>query len=153
MKARAWLSLLIVAIGAALGALREFIFVNLNFHLDYLLNQRDRNYAHSVFRKWAGALDADQASALKWALALLFVATMALLTALLCRVRFGDHRYRKAVIVAFAGLGACALLCHLLGAWLPHARPVSVAMLHALQYPVPLLLVWAMSLLQPAGER
>ncbi|WKZ66651.1 MAG: hypothetical protein QY325_01710 [Flavobacteriales bacterium] len=145
MNRRDALSALWLALAVAAGAAREFFFVNLNYQLDYLVNRRDRNYAHSRFRRWAEGLDAGDLTAWKWLLAAAFVALTAALTVALARTRFGDHRYRTRILGAFAALAAFALACHLGAQAAPALRPVSIAVLHALQYPVPLLVVWALS--------
>lgn len=148
MSRRTLLSLLLLGAAIALGALREFLFVNLNYQLDFLQHARDRNYAHSVFRHWTAGWDAADALRMKWLLAAAFVAAMAALTVSLARVRLGDHRLRGLILGAYALLAAAALAGHAAAPAMPALRPIGIAVLHALQYPVPLVLVWVLSWLQ-----
>ncbi len=142
-KKRALMSLFWLGLASLLGAAREFVATNINFQIDFLSNSRERNYAHSVFRDWAQGWDLADAQRAKWLAAGAFMVSMAVLTAAMARTRFGDHRYAVPVMVFFAALGACAGICY----WANPAllRPVAIAILHALQYPVPVLLVWVLS--------
>lgn len=139
----------IFAVAVALGAAREFLFLNLNYHIDFLAHKRQVSYAHSLFRGWVQGMDLGDLLVLKWMLALLFIATMLLLAVVLARLLFGDHRYRRAIVAAFGLIGALALLLHGLAGVLPGAKATSVKLLHTLQYPVLLFFIWAASLLAP----
>jgi hypothetical protein len=145
-KKRALMSLLWLGLASLLGAAREFVATNINFQIDFLSNSRERNYAHSVFREWAQGWDLADAQRAKWLAAGAFMVSMAALTAAMARTRFGDHRYIAPILLGFAALGACAGICY----WTNPAllRPVAIAILHALQYPVPVLLVWVLSWLR-----
>ncbi|MBK9176773.1 MAG: hypothetical protein IPM46_10655 [Flavobacteriales bacterium] len=149
MKRRDALSALLLAVAIALGALREFLFVNLNYQLDFVLHKRTVSYAHSAFRRWAGDWDAEMLIRGKWLLSLAFIATTLFLTAGLARLRFGDHRLLRVTVVAFLTIGALAMLLQAVAARHPFAYPIAVQLLHALQYPIPLLLVWALSWRSP----
>ncbi|MEZ4757984.1 MAG: hypothetical protein R2817_14245 [Flavobacteriales bacterium] len=146
MRRRTLLALLMLA-AVLLGAVREFLFLNLNYQLDAVANQRTVSYAHSLFRQWTAGLDLAALLRLKWALALLFTAVMLGLSVACARIVFGDHRYRRVVVLGFALVGAVALLLNALSAALPALYGVSVKLLHLLQYPVVLFVLWAASLL------
>ncbi|MBL7958410.1 MAG: hypothetical protein JNM49_10650 [Flavobacteriales bacterium] len=153
MKRADLLSILLLSAAIGLGAAREFIFVNLNYQLDFLLNQRTVNYAHSVFRAWADHQSADQLLRAKWAIAAGFVLLTMALTIALAWVRLGGYRWTRTILLSFLALGALALTLHALSTILPAMYHVSIALLHGLQYPVPLLIVWMMSWLHSASRR
>lgn len=145
MNRRGLLSLALLAVSVASGALREFLFVNLNYQLDFLDHRREQSYAHSAFQRWVAGLDAGDLYAAKWILASAFIVFTLGLTLALARVRSGDRRLPRAIVLGFMGLGAMALICHFLAARAAFLHPISVQLLHALQYPVPLLLVWVIT--------
>ncbi len=132
----------------ALGALREFLFLNLNYQVDAVARDRPISYAHSLFQGWVEGWDLTELVRLKWALALLFAGSMALACVLLARVLFGHHRYRRSILVAYAAAGAVALLLHALSDVHTAFGNIGVKLLHALQYPVVLFFVWAGAILQ-----
>jgi hypothetical protein len=140
----------ILMAAVALGALREFLFLNLNYQVDAVARNRPISYAHSMFQAWVHGWDLPALLRLKWALALLFAAAMAVACVLLARVLFGDHRFRRTIIMAYAIAGAVALLLHFLAAAHPAFGNIGVKLLHALQYPVVLFFVWAGAVLQRA---
>lgn len=145
MSTRGLLSALLLGVSIGLGALREFLFVNLNYQLDHLSRGSAWSYAHSAFQSAVSGWDLPALIRLKWLLALLFIGLTLGLTLWLAWVRFGDHRLARPVLLAFALLGGLALLLHFGAARLPFLHLISVQLLHALQYPVPLLLVLAVS--------
>ena len=147
---RTGMSILLLVVAIALGAAREWLFVNLNYHLDFLEHERTATYAHSRFRAWAEGADATDLRMLKWGLALLFIGTTLLLTVLMARVRFNSFRYMPALLVTFIGIGTLALALHFGASTVPAFEAVSIKLLHALQYPVPLLLIWALSWRSPS---
>ncbi len=149
MSRRTIASLAVVLVAIALGVLREFLFVNLNYQLDFVTHHRAFSYAHSKFQAWVEGWELRELSALKWALAVLFTAANLALAVLLARVRVGDHRYRSALVFGFVTIGTLALIAHGLSGQFGGLRYVSVKLLHALQYPVLLLIVWAASWLKP----
>ncbi len=136
---------LLLAVAVALGAVREFLFVNLNYELDFLEHHRDRTYALSMFRSWVHGWDASDLRLCKWLLSLGFMAAILGLTIAVARVRFGHHQYGRPIALTFLVIGSLALLFHALAGWSPPLEAVSIKLLHALQYPVPLLVVWAAS--------
>lgn len=144
-RRRTLLSLLWLALASLLGAAREFMAVNINFQIDYLANARDRNYAHSVFRDWAAGWDLQDALRVKWLTALVFMSAMAGLSMGMARARFGTHRHAAFILICFIVLGGIAAACHLAAPVLAPLRHVGIAILHALQYPVPVLLIWVLS--------
>ena len=145
MSQRNVLSVLIIALAVALGALREFLFINLNYHIDFLQHERPYSYAHSSFQAAVSGLSAETLSTLKWCLAGLFIGLMLLAGITLARVLFGDHRYRLPITFGTLVIALLALLCHGLAAGVPAMEGVSIALSHAIQYPVPLLFIYAAS--------
>ena len=150
MRRRTLLALLMLA-AMLLGAVREFLFINLNYQLDALTYKRPVSYAHSLFRGWTDGLDLSALVMLKWVLALLFIGLMLLLSMAVARIVFGDHRYRGALVAGFLLIGAVALALHAFSGSVPALYGVSVKLLHLLQYPVLLFFIWAASLL-PASR-
>lgn len=139
-------NLLVVIIllgGLAVGALREFLFINLNFQIQHVRYATPYSYAHSLFRAWVQGWDLADLLRLKWVLAVLLSAVMLGLCIGLARVLFGSHTYRKALVIGYGLAGALAVLLHLAGGLAPQLGSISVKLLHALQYPVMLFLVWA----------
>jgi len=153
MRRTGLLSALLVCTAIALGALREFVFVNLNYQIDFVLHARPGNYAHSAFRAWADGMGATELIGAKWAFAAGFVAAILALTIALARVRLANHGWLKAICITFFSLSALALLLHALSGALPALYPVSIALLHGMQYPVPVLVVWMLSWLRPTPHR
>lgn len=146
---RLWM-LAILLVAVCLGAVREFLFLNLNYSIDHLANHREFSYAHSAFQRAVEGLSLADLLLLKWALAILFVGLMAGLSVVLARVLFNDHRYRAHILIGFVAIGLLALLLHLASSSFPALEGVSVKLLHLLQYPVILFFIWAGALLQPA---
>lgn len=145
----------ILLAAVSLGALREFLFLNLNYQLDAVANNRPISYAHSMFQSWVQDWELPALLRLKWALALLFVCVMALAAVLLARVLWGDQRYRRLILLAFGAVAAIALLLHWLAGLHPAFGAIGVKLLHSLQYPVLLFFVWAAAILQrniPAAQ-
>lgn len=149
MNRRDTLSALLLAASVALGAFREFLFVNLNYQIDFLLHRRAASYAHSLFQLWVSGWEANTLIRAKWLLSLAFIAATLLLTVCLARLRFGDHRLLRITVSAFLVVSGLAMLLHAVSPRLPFAYPIAVQLLHALQYPVPLLLVWALTWRSP----
>lgn len=146
MRRRTLLALLMLA-AVALGAAREFLFLNLNYQIDAVANHRAVSYAHSLFRSWTAGLALDALLRLKWALAVLFIASTLALSITFARIAFGDHRYRTTLVWGFVLVGALALVMHLLATAVPPLYGVSVKLLHVIQYPVVLFVIWAAAML------
>ncbi|MFN6115926.1 MAG: hypothetical protein ACK46C_08605, partial [Flavobacteriales bacterium] len=68
--------LLILAIAVALGAVRDFLLVNLNYQIDFVEHHRTVSYAHSLFRGWTEGLGLGALIRLPWALAVAMSASM-----------------------------------------------------------------------------
>jgi hypothetical protein len=132
----------------ALGASREFLFLNLNYQLDAVAHQRSISYAHSLFQGWVTGWDVKDLLLLKWALALVFSVLMAAACIALARVLFGDHRHLRTVVLGYLALGTIALALHALASVHPAFGAIGVKVLHTLQYPVVLFFVWAAAILQ-----
>jgi hypothetical protein len=148
---RTWGAAALMAAGVASGALRDFMHYNLNFQLDHVRRGTPVSYAHSLFQGWFGGLGAEGLVVLKWALAVVFIAVVLWLTLLMDRLLFERPGLRRTVLVGFGAMALTALLLHLGSAWVPALRHVALKMLHALQYPVPLFLVWALARLAPSA--
>ncbi len=148
MTGRRWVMAAILMLAVVLGAMREFLFLNLNYQIAHVRHGSAVSYAHSLFQGWVEGVGLDGLLRLKWILALIMAASMLGLSVLLARVLWGDHRYRLAIIAGFVIIGALALVCHLLVPAVPALHIVSVKLLHALQYPVLLFFLWAASLLR-----
>lgn len=139
---------LIICIAVAIGAGREFLFLNLNYSIDHLANHRPVSYAHSLFQAAVGGYDLRTLLILKWCLALLFISVMFVLSLLMARLLFGDHRYRMTILLGFLVVGSLALLLNTGAERYPAMGNISVKLLHLLQYPVILFFLWAAALLQ-----
>jgi hypothetical protein len=140
--------LLILAIAVALGAVRDFLLVNLNYQIDFVAHGRAFSYAHSLFRGWVAGFDLQALLMLKWCLALAFSGAMLGLAIVLARLVAGDHRHARALFLGYVSFGLLALLLHGMAGPVPALEAVSVKVLHGLQYPVVLFLLWAGSMLQ-----
>ena len=136
---------MILAVAVTLGALREFLFVNLNYQLDHVLRATDQSFAHSMFQRWTDEWTGPALLRLKWGLGLVFTALMLGLTLLLARRLFGDHRYAPHIITGYVLVGALALALNFASTWAPPLEVLAVKLLHTLQYPVLLLVLWAAS--------
>lgn len=138
----------ILGAAVAIGALREFLFLNLNYQVDAVARNRPISYAHSMFQGWVQGWELPALLRLKWLLAMLFVLAMATACVLLARVLFGHQRYRRTILLGYALASALALLLHALSSVHPAFGNIGVKLLHALQYPVVLFFVWAGAILQ-----
>lgn len=150
MKQR-WAAAAVLLLGTALGGVREFLFINLNYQIDFLRNHRQVSFAHSAFREQVAGMDLTDLLVLKWVLASAFVLAMLGLCLLLARLLFGDGRYSRTIGLAFGAIGGLAVVLHLLTPVVPAFHGVSVKLLHLLQYPVVLVFIWAASVLGRTG--
>ena len=137
----------LLLVGVALGSLREFLFINLNYEIDRLRYRRPVAYAHSRFRAWTEGWDLDAFIAFKWLLSLAYLAAMLGLAMLLMRLLQGHFRAARLLALAYALLGLLALGFHALAGAVPPLEAVAVKLLHLLQYPVLLFFLWAAHLL------
>lgn len=140
--------LVVLVLAIMLGALREFLFINLNYSIDHLVNHRAYSYAHSTFSAAVEGFGLRELHLLKWTLAVSFIGVMFGLTVIFSRTLFGDHRYRKPLAAVVLAIGGLALLMHWGSAVHPALGAVSVKLLHLLQYPVVLLFLLAASMLR-----
>lgn len=147
MTRRHALMLLLMAVAVALGAMRDFLAINLNYQIDFVQYQRGVSYAHSLFRGWTEGWDLAALVRLKWLIAGGMVGAMLGLCIAMARLVFGDHRYRRVLVIGFVAVGGLALGLQRMSGAYPPLYDVSVKLLHVLQYPVPLFLIWAASLL------
>ncbi|MCB9170803.1 MAG: hypothetical protein H6597_03870 [Flavobacteriales bacterium] len=132
----------VLLLAIPIGALREFLFINLNYQIDHLRRGTAFSYAHSLFQGWVDGWSLQDLVLLKWTFTLVFIAVMLSLALLLARIQYGSHRYAPSIIVGFVGLSAIALLLHSLRGSSDAMARVAVVLLHALQYPVPLLFIF-----------
>lgn len=150
-RRNAWSALLLVT-GIALGALREFLFVNLNYQLDHLQRGTPYSYAHSAFQQWSAGFAASDLAALKWGLSAGLVLVNLALTMAMGRVRFGPRwpwRMAGALFLSVAGIAAALFALSKAHPWL---YAVAVQLAHAVQYPLPMALLWLLSLAKPVDE-
>lgn len=139
---------LILVLGILAGALREFLFINLNYQIDHVRRATTDSYAHSRFQAWVQGWGLVELQVLKWALAGFFVACMWALSMWLLHVAGASARLAKPVTVIFLAVGAIALVTHALSRWFP-LEEASVNLLHAIQYPVLLLVLLVALMLFP----
>jgi len=143
MAGRRFVIFSILICGVLLGAAREFMFLNLNYQIDFVANDRMDNYAHSMFQSWVVGSNLSSLIFLKWGLAFAFAGSMCILSMLLLHKLFGDHRYAKYTVIGFILLGLIATMFHFLALTVPAFEGVSIKLLHLIQYPALLFFVWA----------
>ena len=151
MRRFAIISILVVAIGS--GALREYLFVNLNYQIDHVGRGTEFSYADSTFKAWTLGWDLQRLEVLKWTFAVGYVVLLTTLAVWMARLLFGHSRHARYIVVAVFGVAGLALLLHLLSAWLPPLADVAVKLLHMLQYPVVLLVLLAANALGRASAK
>lgn len=147
MRTRAGIAVLLL-LGVALGSLREFLFINLNYEIDRVAHHREVAYAHSRFRAWVEGWDLDGLVRLKWGTSLAFILVMLLLCVALMRLLQGSFRAAPLLVLGFLAVGAAALGLHLLSGASAAFEVVAVKLLHMLQYPVVLFFLWAAEMLR-----
>lgn len=145
-------SALILLAGIGIGSLRDFLFINLNYQLDHVTRTTRTSFAHSRFQGWVEGWEAPVLIRLKWMLAGLFIISMWGLCLALLKNRGMMHRLWRPVTMVFAGVAMAALVLHGLARWLP-VEEASVNLLHAIQYPVLLLVLQAALLLFPVAPK
>lgn len=145
MNRRTLFTVTIVLAALAVAVFRDFLFVNLNYQLDFAEHARPASYAHSRFQAWVSGWEASSLHLLKWSLAVAFIGINLAFSIAMSRVRFGDHRYRVAITVGSLLVGFAALSAHFLARYIVGFEMLSIKLLHTLQYPVVLLLIWAAS--------
>ena len=141
----------ILLVGIVLGAIRDSLFINLNYQIDHVRRATPGSFAHSRFQAQVAGWDLSALVLLKWVLAGCFVVGMWGLCLLLLRNANSSARLAKPVSLIFAAIALAALLMHGLARWLP-VEEASVNLLHAIQYPV-LLVVLQVALVVFPGTR
>ncbi len=144
---------MVLMVGIAFGAWREFAFINLNYQIDHVAHHTPFSYAHSLVQGWTRGIGLDGLLALKWSLALLSMAVMAGLCILLARILFGSWRQALSILAGFTGFAVLSLAMHGLARWAPPFELVSVRLSHMLQYPVLLLFVLIAAALPRDGRK
>lgn len=145
-------SALILLAGIGIGSLRDFLFINLNYQLDHVTRATRTSFAHSRFQGWVEGWEAPGLTRLKWLLAGLFVMSMWGLCMILLKNAGATYRLRRPVTLVFAGLAIVAFVLHGLARWLP-VEEASVNLLHAIQYPVLLLVLQAALMVFPSARQ
>jgi hypothetical protein len=149
MNSRRWSMIAVLVVAIALGAGRDFLFTNLNYQLDHVSRGTPFSYAHSLFRGWVEGWSLRSLLVLKWSLALLFIGLMYAACHLLLLLLNADRRTVRAVALLFIALPAIALVLHACAKSWPVLEEASVNLLHAVQYPVLPVLLWAAQRLLP----
>lgn len=132
---------LILGLSALLGALRDLLFINLNYQLDHVQRATAYSYAHSGFQAAVQGWSLQALIAFKWTLAMAFVTTTWSLCQALLAVFGVRQRAGRPITIGFLAIGLLALTAHALARYWPLLEPVSVDLLHAIQYPVVVLLL------------
>lgn len=128
----------------ALGALREFLFINLNYQLDHVARQTQVSYAHSQFQYWVSGWNGSGLTLLKWSFTVVFVGIMGVIATFLLRTLVGDHRYTRVMAAGVALVALLALALHLAASPMPPLAGAAVHLIHLLQYPaLPMLVLLA----------
>lgn len=135
--------LLLLVAGVVLGALREFVFINLNYQLDHVQRGTRWSYAHSAFQRAVAGMELPGLVRLKWVLAAAFIAVNCLLVVLLARCLAGHWGRSRIIVVIYVALGLLAFGLSRLGGSVPGMDRIALQLLHLVQYPVPMLLLLA----------
>lgn len=133
--------LLVLALAVMLGSLRDLLLINLNYQLDHVQRGTPYSYAHSAFQAAVSGWGLKALIVLKWGLAIGFVAATWTLCQALLAVFGVRARAGRLVTIGFGGIAVLALVAHVLAHFWPRLEPVSVDLLHAIQYPVIVLLL------------
>ena len=139
----------ILVFGILLGAIRDSLFINLNYQIDHVRRATVLSYAHSRFQTQVAGWDLSDLVLLKWVLAGCFVLCMWGLCLLLLRNATRSAGLAKSVSLIFAVIALSALLLHALSRWMP-VEEASVNLLHAIQYPALLLVLQVALVLFPS---
>ena len=148
-RKRVFVLIALVVIGVSLGALREFIFINLNYWIDHVLRNTNFIYAHSFFDFLEGS-SLGYLKTLKWIAAIVFILLMFFYSIACIEVFFNDRSLRVWVLMTFLGatiVSAAFLGLHSILA--PETAMLSIAVkaFHSMQYPFfVLILIPAISL-------
>lgn len=154
MKQR-WVGVSLLLMAAiALGSLREFLFVNVNYQIDHVNRATPFSYAHSAFQSRVAGWGTQALVALKWSMAVAFILLMWALCLLLLRAYAAPRRLFLLVSALFMLVPTAALLLHLLAYRAPLAEEASVNLLHAVQNPIVLVFLWVtLALFRPTAAQ
>ena len=97
------LTLLGVAAIVCLGGFREFVFVNINYHLKFLYYEQSQSYAHSFF-DFLNNYTYNQVYYSKWALTVVFSVVFLLNSLLIIKVLFGKKEFLKWTAILYGVL-------------------------------------------------
>jgi len=137
----------VLLIGVLLGALRDLLFINLNYQIDHVRRATSTSYAHSRFRSLVNGWTLGDLLLLKWLLAGFFILCMWALCMLLLR-NASTFRLARPISLIFLAIALLAALLSGLAHWFP-VEEAAVNLLHAIQYPVLLVVVQLAILLLP----
>jgi hypothetical protein len=99
----------LVVLMILLGAFRDFVFVNINYQLNYLWKEQDFSRAHSFFDFLAGY---DYWTIYYWKFALtgIFALLYFVLTWTLIKVIFNNRKFQRYAVILFGSVVAMSLL-------------------------------------------
>lgn len=138
----------ILFVGILSGALRDFLFINLNYQIDHVRRATPGSFAHSRFRTWTEGWDLPDLIRLKWMLAAAFVLWMWALSMALLRNAHAVSRLWRPVSLLFGAIALMALVMYGCARWFP-LEEAAANLLHAIQYPVLLVVLQIAVLLFP----
>ena len=102
--------LLVLALAVVLGSLRDLLLINLNYQLDHVQRGTPYSYAHSAFQAAVSGWGLKALIALKWGLAIGFVAATWTLCQALLAVFGVRARAGRLVTIGFGGIAVLANL-------------------------------------------
>jgi hypothetical protein len=125
-----------LGLAVILGSVREYLSINLNYQIDHVRRETAFSYAHSDFQALTANWSLNVLLGAKWTLALLLVAVMLVLTIRVSRLLFENKRYSRFLVVGYLTAGSVSLLLFFLSGIHPGFKLAAVQLLHALQFPV-----------------
>jgi hypothetical protein len=153
MNTRTWLGVAaLLGLAIALGSLREFVFINLNYQVSAAGGQTPWSYAHSAVQRALEGWSVPALLRLKWLLAVAFILAMGTLTFATGRLLFGS-RLDRVILLGYGLIALLALLLHVAAHWLPFTASAGVKLLHLLQYPMPIAMLVVARFLPGEGGR
>lgn len=136
MSRAGWRAWAILGAAVASGALRDFLFVNINYQVDHVRRATAFSYAHSAFQKATAGWDTGALNALKWGLSLAFMVCMWAACLGLSRAFRRLELLWGPITSGFTGAALLSVLLHFLARYVPGAEEASVNLAHAIQYPL-----------------
>jgi len=153
MNTRTWLGVAaLLGLAIALGSLREFVFINLNYEVSAASGQTPWSYAHSAMQRALEGWSVPALLRLKWLLAVAFTLAMGTLTFVAGRMLYG-RRLDRVILPGYGLIALLALLLHVAAHWLPFTASAGVKLLHLLQYPMPIAMLVVARFLPGEGGR